>query len=308
MKLVTTAFAAAVLSLGLPAAAQTTESVVHFQGSDGNWFNPANWSGGRVPGAEDDVQLDGDDHAVIDATIYGGGTPVQFRDLIVRDHATFEVLNGSVVQSRDQLLYDQGRIIYRSSGDVGENLIVAGASEPAAGSPGDCSLTNPFGCALEPPGPGQNGILFNPTSQSKRTYVLKSSVTLDMGLGGTTAAGVSKVGAGRMELAAGRGHYATLVADTLVLDGELRISTYYDFRPRPGDRFQIMTVNRSRSGEFIGVPEGGYVGCTGDHVGLRLSYRGGDGNDLVLSAENTSPALCMLLPAVQKIRQSSSGV
>ena len=93
---------------------------------------------------------------------------------------------------------------------------------------------------------------------------------------------------------------------TLVIDGELELSTYYDFSPRPGQRFQIATVNGTRRGEFIGIPEGGYVGCTDDNVGLRLSYEGGDGNDLVISAEQTEPGICLLLPAVQKVREAAA--
>lgn len=71
-------------------------------------------------------------------------------------------------------------------------------------------------------------------------------------------------------------------------------------RSRSADQtFQIMAANGTRNGEFIGLPEGGYVGCTEDNVGVRMSYQGGDGNDLVLSAEATHPAIGLLLPAMQ---------
>ena len=96
-----------------------------------------------------------------------------------------------------------------------------------------------------------------------------------------------------------------MTVDTLVIDGELSLSTYYDFSPRPGQAFQIATVNGTRRGEFIGIPEGGYVGCTDENVGLRLSYEGGDGNDIVISAEQTDPGTCLLLPAVQKVRSAA---
>ena len=108
-------------------------------------------------------------------------------------------------------------------------------------------------------------------------------------------------------LDAGRALYwlATMVADTLVLGGELRLSTYYGFQPLHGDTFQIMTANRTRDGEFDGLPEGGYVGCMDQNVCLRISYRGGDGNDVVLSAENTDPATALLIgllvPAIQQV-------
>ncbi|MGQ0697864.1 MAG: hypothetical protein ACT4PZ_06420 [Panacagrimonas sp.] len=256
------------------------DAKVNADGShDSNWFNPANWSGGQVPGPRDSVELDRSDYVLIDQAKNPGGGKVHFQDLHLRDAARFEVIGGAIVQTRDQVLSDQGQIIFRASGDVGESLVA------------DCS-----GCTL----------VQNPTTQSKRIIVLKSSVTVDMGLGGTEPASVLQDAAGGYQLAAGPGHYSTTTVDTLVIDGDLKLSTYYGFQPRPGQRFQIATVNGTRTGEFIGIPEGGYVGCTEQNVGLRLSYKGGDGNDLVISAEQTDPGTCLLLPAVQKVREAAS--
>ncbi|MGQ0621306.1 MAG: hypothetical protein ACT4QA_15505 [Panacagrimonas sp.] len=248
---------------------------------DTNWFNPANWSTGQVPGPGNNVDLDANDYVVIDQARNPTGGKVQVQDLHVRDGARFEVINGAVVQTRDQVLHDRGRIIFRASGDVGESVIVANDCR-------DCVQVQ------------------NPTQQNKRIVVLQSSVTVDVGLGGTTPASLVQDGAGGYQLAAGRGHYSTTTAETMVIDGDLKLSTYYGFEPRPGDSFQIMTINGSRSGEFIGLPEGGYVGCTDRSVGMRISYRGGDGNDIVISAEQTGPVACLLLPAVQKIREAAS--
>lgn len=254
--------------------------------ADTNWFNPANWSGGQVPGPTDNVELDSNDHAVIDGARYRGGVRVAVGDVDVRDGAKLEVINGAILQTRDQVLYDRGRIIFRASGDAGESLIVAGDADPDACT--DCVLVQ------------------NPSSQVKRTWIIFNSATVDMGLGGTTAASLTQTGTGELQLAAGPGHYSTLTADTLSLDGDLKISTYYGFEPQPGDSFQIMTANRTRTGQFIGLPEGGYVACTDYNVCLRISYRGGDGNDVVLTAETVSPAIGLLLPAVQKIRDAAS--
>lgn len=266
---------------------------------DHNWLNPANWSAGQVPGPYDDVVLDGEDYVVIDgaSTAAARNGNLQIADLSVRDSAVLEVIGGAIVQTRYETVQDRGQVIYRGSGNIGEAAIFGGASDPTAAAPAlsEVVVTK-----------------FNPTSQSKRTTILKCSfgacAMLDMGLGGTEAAGITKTGTGTMELRAGRGHYSTLITDTLVIEGELRISTYYDYSPQPGDRFQLVTVNGTRSGEFIGLPEGGYVGCTEYNVGLRLSYRGGDGNDLVLSAEQTDPATCLLLPAVQKVREAAARI
>ncbi|TDU31095.1 hypothetical protein DFR24_0454 [Panacagrimonas perspica] len=256
-------------------------SDVNYIGRDGNWFNPSNWSSGRVPGAGDNVILDGNDYVLIDGGADPSATRVSFGDLVVSSVAVLEVRNGAIVQTRSQVLKDDGQIIFRASGDVGESLIV------------DRSCTD---CVL----------VQNPNQKSKRIVVLQSSVTTDMGLGGTEPATLTRDASGQMQLAAGRGHYSTLTVDTAVIDGDLKLSTYYGFSPMPGDQYQIITVNGRRTGEFIGVPEGGYVGCTENHVGLRLSYEGGDGNDIVISAEQTDPATCLLLPAVQKVREAAA--
>ena len=254
------------------------------QNGDTNWFNPANWSGGTVPGAGDDVLLDGDDKVVIDPALNRGAGKVQFQDLHLRDSASLETLPGTILETRDELVENQAQLIHRGSGGSGDTLVVAP-------DPQFCSLC---------------GMKLNPSPKSKRIIVLQSSATVDMGLGGTTPASLTRTGTGTLTLTAGAGTYATMTADTLLIDGDLKLSTYYGFSPRPGQKFQIMTANRSSRGEFTGLPEGGYVGCTEDNVGLRISYRGGDGNDVVLSAEQTHPGTCLLLPAVQKVREAAA--
>ncbi|MCC2657776.1 MAG: hypothetical protein K0Q76_2884 [Panacagrimonas sp.] len=261
---------------------------------DTNWFNPANWSPYGVPGPTDTVVLDGRDRVVIDPSRNDTGySKVTFGDLVISSVAVLETLPGSIVENRATLVLDQGQLIHRGSGAAGESLIAGGSSDPAGSAPSISEIV-------------VTKVVLNPTAQSKRTSVLKSFATLDVGLGGTEPAALIKTGPGTLRLAAGPGHYATLNTDTLVIEGDLRISTYYGFSPRPGQTFRIATVNGTRSGEFIGLPEGGYVGCTEDNVGLRMSYQGGDGNDLVISAEATDPATCLLLPAVQKVREAAA--
>jgi hypothetical protein len=263
---------------------------------DTNWFNPGNWSPYGVPGPDDTVILDGGDRVVIDpAKNTTGYSKVTFGDLVISSVAVLETLPGTIVENRATLVLDQGQLIHRGSGALGES-VVAGGSSDSAGAPSVSEIVVTKGAV----------ITLNPTAQSKRTIVLKSSATVDVGIGGTEPAALIKTGPGTLRLAAGPGHYATLETDTLVIEGDLKLSTYYGFAPRPGQTFQIATVNGTRSGEFIGLPEGGYVGCTEDGVGLRMSYQGGDGNDLVISAEATDPATCLLLPAVQKIREAAA--
>lgn len=265
---------------------------------DTNWYNPANWSPYGVPGPDDDVMLDGADRVVIDPSKNSTGySKVTFGDLVISSVAVLETLPGAIVENRATLVLDAGQLIHRGSGAFGESLVAGGsAGDPTASAPSISEVVVTKGAV----------VTMNPTTQSKRIIVLKSSATLDMGLGGSEPAALIKTGPGTMQLSAGRGHYATLNTETLVIEGDLRLSTYYDFAPRPGQTFQIATVNGSSSGEFIGLPEGGYVGCTEDNVGLRMSYRGGDGNDLVISAEATDPATCLLLPAVQKVREAAA--
>ena len=256
---------------------------VHYVGRDGNWFNPSNWSTGRVPGADDNVILDGNDRVVIDPQRDANGYMIELEDLIISSLASLEVLPGAVVRSRNQVVRDSGTLIFRASGDVGESLVVERDSAAVT-------------------------LVQNPNPKTQRAIVLQSSVTLDMGLGGSIPASLMQDAAGGVQLAAGPGHYSTMTVDTLVIDGDLKLSTYYGFEPRPGQSFQIATVNGTRSGEFIGIPEGGYAGCTENNVGLRLSYVGGDGNDLVISAEQAEPGLCLLLPAVQKVREAAARI
>ncbi|HSW15474.1 MAG TPA: hypothetical protein VLI06_21680 [Solimonas sp.] len=282
MKL-TKSLSALALVLSLSAYAQSAFAIVHYIGSDGNWFNPANWSSGRVPSATSDVRIDGRAQVVIDPAL--GSSTVQVRDLTVGGDASLTGLPGVILGSRTELLQDNGAIVLRSGASTGENLIVAPFSDPDGCT--SCSY------------------VLNPTSQNKRTVLLKSSVTVDVGLGGTTAASLTKTGTGTLILNAGTGYHSTTTSDILVLDGQLHLSLYYGFQPRHGQRFQIFTANQTRTGRFLGLDEGGLVGCTDDNVGFYISYVGGDGNDVVLSAADTNPQTCLLLPAVQKVREAA---
>ncbi|WP_273453624.1 hypothetical protein [Nevskia ramosa] len=262
------AAALASFALSQPAAAAGGVSVaagdvngdgVHYVGRDGNWFNPSNWSSRRVPGAGDNVFLDGQDYVVIDPKNDPTGySKVTFGDLVISSVAVLETLPGARIENRDTHVFDAGQFIHRSSSQGG-TLVIGGRS-----------------------------------------------ATMNVGLGGTTPASLMRDAAGGNQLAAGPGHYSTMTADTMDIEGELKLSIYYGFEPRPGDSYQIITINGTRSGEFIGLPEGGYVGCTDQNVGMRISYVGGDGNDIVISAEQTEPGICLLLPAVQKVREAAS--
>ena len=189
-------------ALSLPAQAdQVSFNFTNTNGSfgDTNWFNPANWSTGRVPGPEDDVLLDENDYVVIDPAL--GPMPVKIRDLRVSDRAKLTTLPGTIMQTRDELVSGNGRIDYHSSGADGESLTFAPASD-----------TNP--CV------GNSDVSFNPTAKSIRTVDLQSSVVLEFGLGGREPATLTKESTGTLVLTGSNGHYATLTADIVVLGGD----------------------------------------------------------------------------------------
>jgi hypothetical protein len=295
------AFALALaLIIALPVHAQTPCSAagtVHFTGTDGDWFNPANWSSGCVPDVDDDVVLDDFDSVMIDPDL--GPMPVQVRDLIVRDAARLETLPGSHLITRDELVNDNGEVVHRSSASEGELLIIGAPSEPVAG----------WGYAT-------STVRLNPTPKSRRDVILKTSATVEFGLGGLAPASIVTTSTGTV-VNAGAGHYATLTADLVVLSGNpgapaqarrlgpgLLLALHYGFEPIDGDSFQIVTVNRRLVDQFRDLPEGALVGCTVDDVGIYITYAGGNGNDVVLIAADTSRRACQL-PDVQRVRAAA---
>ncbi len=262
---------------GAAAAQSAGGNVLHFEGRNSNWFDASNWREGRVPGANDDVVLDRGDSVVIDPK--AGQAQVEIRDLYVGDGAAFTTLAGTILLLRDEHI-GAARIVNRSSGVMGDGQYV---STQASGSCTDCSV-----------------ILGNPTPKTKRIIVLQSSVTSEMGLGGLEPAKIERDASGAIRLAAGPGHYATTSAQTLMLNGHLWLDLVYGFRPIPGDSFQLFSAERYAGGQFTGLPESALVGCTSAGVALRITYAGGDGNDVVLRAERASRAQCAA-PSVQLI-------
>ncbi len=271
---------AVILLMALPAQAQEV-TVARFVGTDGNWFNPANWNTGRVPDAATDVVI-GAAQVVIDPAL--GPADVTIRDLAVVDGGTLTTLPGTIMHTRDELVVNGGDILHQSSGSEGGSMVVGGT----------CTPLDPVACALQP----WNGMRMNPTPKSRRDVLLKTGAVSQFGLGGSAPATLTRTTAG-WQLDAGVGHYATLTAESATLDGRLELSLHYGFSPRPGDTFQIITAKRRLVGQFIGLPEGAPVACTADNVGLYISYQGGTGNDVVLTARATPPSTCLLLPAPQ---------
>ena len=84
--------------------------------------------------------------------------------------------------------------------------------------------------------------------------------------------------------------------DQLVVDGQfaaggmLFANTINGFQIQPGMKFEIVSVGMNAVGQFAGLPEGALV-ATIDDIELTISYVGGDGNDIVLTADSTDVLL-----------------
>jgi len=177
--------------------------------------------------------------------------PLQAKDLILRDNAQLNLRNGSLT----------ARNVDSSN-----------------------SALNLFNFHLKVdtlinPAVFTNKIFLNPSFlQAERVEIDSSETISSFGIGGTEQAGENKLG---------EGHYAHLQAERIRLNGKLEVFFVYGFIPQPGQTFQIITVNRARLGEFENAPEGSVVGGYCD-VELVISYLGGDGNDVTLTAQKSA--------------------
>lgn len=79
----------------------------------------------------------------------------------------------------------------------------------------------------------------------------------------------------------GVGFDRIVVTDDARFAGALDVIPVGGFQPASGQRFEIIDVVGSVSGEFEDLPEGGTYGVYGGEP-MHISYRGGDGNDVVL--------------------------
>ncbi len=74
-----------------------------------------------------------------------------------------------------------------------------------------------------------------------------------------------------------------LVDGDFSVDGQLAVSLIDGFQLKFGDQFLISEIGGNRTGYFQGLSEGDLVGQFSG-LNLYISYRGGDGNDILLSA------------------------
>jgi autotransporter-associated beta strand protein len=96
-------------------------------------------------------------------------------------------------------------------------------------------------------------------------------------------------------LTPGTGYDQLALAGNLTLGGTVALQATLGFEPRNGASFTLIDVaaGKTVTGTFMGLAEGATL-----HIGDRqftISYRGGDGNDVVLTAADEPPAVTYYL-------------
>ena len=239
--------------LSLNSLAQTGEPV-HFIGTDSNWFEPTNWDNGVLPDAHTDIVLTDGKIIVVDPSM----APSPIDALIIINNidmtnATLSLMPDSTFHYNKMFLNEGSLFDSRSSEIIGDELQLN---------------TNGSNSNL-------HGIVINPTTNDNRSIkITASTANIQIFLGGTMAASPGNTGIG---------HYANFSADDIELNGNLVINTIYGFQPQFGDEFQIITARNSLTGQFNNMNEGDVVARL-NGLNLVISYRGGDGNDVVLTA------------------------
>ena len=248
-------------------------SLVRFIGGNGNWFDPTNWSTGRVPNAEDDVVVDGQivtaqdydtdaqgniiiaiDPAQNSCDTCGAANKVEFQSLQIMGRVALLTYPGTEIEFNDLILTDGAILRTQSTVMQGQLLksVISEDSERGAGT--------------------YIGGFYNP-SQLNSAVIEIDNVGLALALGGTRAAGHD---------GAGTGYYANVQGGEVSFNNTpLEISTIYEFNPEVGDQFVIVEASGSLTGGFVNYEDGDLV-LTRDDVGLFISY---EGNQIILRAE-----------------------
>ncbi len=226
---------------------------------DGDWFAPTTWSDNSGPpnAAKEHILL----ARQVGLTSSASGPTAAAKTLTLREGSQIEVRNARLeLESLSSL--DSNVSIFSS------HLLV-----PNLGILPSVDCAN---CTIK----------FNPSLVEAQSTLLGEDATMSFGLAGTSPAAAGNLGTG---------HYARVVTDTATLEGNLAVEFLDGFTPQVGQRFEIIRVNLPNGpasgliGRFANVREGGIVADTGT-VRLVLSYVGGDGNDVVLTAVPAPPA------------------
>jgi hypothetical protein len=119
------------------------------------------------------------------------------------------------------------------------------------------------------------------------TLVVDDSFTL--GDGGTLAIEIGETDSDLVQVG----------GDASLAGGGLSVSLFTGAMPMVGSQFEILDVAGSLDGEFAGLGENSIVATTGGEL-FRISYLGGDGNDVVLTLipEPTTALLAAAMSAL----------
>jgi hypothetical protein len=189
-----------------------------------------------------------DDDVVIDgdAILEAGTDEIEVRDIEIEDGASLTVV-GSTLRFRDVTV--------------------------GAGSQLEAQSSALLGSAIRGRG-GGSGILLNPSLLQVQTLDLGALSAMTFGLGGSQRA--------RSPGGVGAGYHARLIADQLSGDDvTLELELLYDYQPSGGEVLVIAELGTDGS-TFAGLAEGDIV--MAGTTAFTISYQGGDGNDIALTA------------------------
>lgn len=177
---------------------------------------------------------------------------------------------GAVVTFYDDVIHNADEFLLQGSG----RAVFFGSLTGAGGFQGSTGNVELFGDYR--PGNSPASVTF------EGSLFLQSSTALFIEIGGT---------------APGTQFDQLIVDGGLNLAGTLQIQRIGGFDPTPGQSFQIITKTSAGlvAGTFTGLSEGDVFFSDGEF--WQITYRGGDGNDVVLTSAVPEPAALVLLPA-----------
>lgn len=163
-----------------------------------------------------------------------------------------------------------------TEGTVGSISVSSGATlSGAGGNVGD--VTSAGGTVTA-------GFSTSPFTSDARSLTLDPASTFLAQLNGTASGNGSS------------GHSRLSVAQGVTLDGaKLDLTVNGGYRPTAGDALTILTTIYGVTGTFDGLPEGGYVSA--GSWPFRITYQGGDGNDVVLTSMKSSSTTLTASPS-----------
>lgn len=248
--------------------AEVQPVTARFVGSDGNWFEPSNWSTGRVPGEGDSVELDGDAHVVIDpeldprtGTSGGGSGKVDLQDFNLLGNAVLQTLEGSELSVQNLTIESEGGLGLQSS-SIDAQLAIFRLGEAIPEDEGSPRAWGCHWCTLSG----------NPSLMTFEDVSFEN-FGIELLLGGPEPATDEHQGVG---------YYANIRSESISFaNTSLSLGLIYDFEPQAGDEFVIIEASESLTGTFSNLEDGDVV-LTTDDVNIMITYTD---TQIILTAE-----------------------